>query len=81
MGTILLPKEVIAPVVELIPLLVRGILHDEALLLQALADVCVHILEPLAQLRILISIPVDLVYGFEEVVKGGVVGEAFDQSL
>jgi hypothetical protein len=57
------------------------ILHNEALLAQALADIGVNVLEPTTQLGVLVSITVDVVQRLEEVRQGGVVGKALDESL
>lgn len=41
----------------------------------------VDVLEPSAQLRVLVSITVDVVQRLEEVVQGSVVGKAFNEGL
>jgi hypothetical protein len=44
-------------------------LYDVALLLEALANVRVNLLEPVFKLRILIGIVINLVDGIEEVIE------------
>ncbi len=74
-------KEELAVVVNVVPLIGGSILEDVALLLQALADVSVGLLEPILELWVAIGVPVELVDGSKEVIKGGVVGEALNQRL
>ena len=64
-----------------IPLIGRSILHNIALLLEALANVCVNLLEPVFQLRILVSIAINLVDGIEEGIEGSGIGETLDDCL
>jgi len=74
-------EEELALVVELVPLLGGRVLEDVALLLEALADVLVHVSEPALKLGITVGIAVDDVDGVEHVVQRGAVGEALDESL
>jgi hypothetical protein len=80
-GSVLLAEKMIALVVKGVPLLVSSILEDEALLLETLANIGIDLLKPALQLRVLVSIAVDLVEGVEKVVGAGSVGETFDQGL
>jgi hypothetical protein len=58
---ITLTKEEVSAVVELIPLISSAILHNVALLLETLSDVCVDILEPRLELGIFLSVPIECV--------------------
>jgi hypothetical protein len=76
-----LAEKVSAVVVELIPLFVGGILHNEALFLEAFANVFVDALEPFLEFGVFLGVTVDVVDRLEEVVSRRAVRESFDQSL
>jgi hypothetical protein len=78
---ILVAQEVVAVVVETVPLVGGLVVQDVALLLEAAADVSVHSLEPILELGVTVGINVDGVDGVPEIVRGGAVGEALKQSL
>lgn len=63
------------------PFLVAGVVHNETLLLQTLADVSVHRLKPVPQLRVLIGVIIKRVDGGPHVVAGCAVGESLNKSL
>lgn len=74
-------KEEVAAVVELVPLIGSTVLHDVALLAKALSDVGINLLEPVLQLRVSVSVAVDLVDRIHEIVGRSVVGETLNESL
>ncbi len=80
-AAIALAEELMALVVDVVPLVGGRVLHDEALLLQTLADEVVELAEPVLQLPVVVGITVDGVDGVHDVVEGGVVGESLDQGL
>lgn len=67
--------------VKLVPLLIRLVLENVALLLEAAADECIEFSEEALEFRILVGVSVDLVDGIEEVVERGVVGESLQKGL
>jgi hypothetical protein len=81
MGSVFISKQIVALIVESIPLIGCSILHDVALLLKSFADVCVKLLEPSLEFRVLVGIAVNLVEGIEEIVGAGSVCEAFNKRL
>lgn len=80
-ATVLLAQKVIALVVKLVPFLVGSVLHDVSLLLKTLPNVSVHLLEPVLELWVLVSIAIDGVDGVEEVVERSAICEALNQRL
>lgn len=74
-------EEEVALIIYLVPLIRRSILQDVALLLEALADVDIQVLEPVLQLRIPVGVLVDLVDGIEQVVHGGAVRKTLNKRL
>jgi len=80
-AAIFLTKEIVAMVVERIPLFGRSILHDESLLLKALANVSIDLLEPFLEFWILVGIAVNLIDSIKEIVKRGGIGKALDEGL
>lgn len=67
--------------VKLVPLLIRLVLENVALLLEAAADECIEFPEEALEFRVLVGVSVDLVDGIEEVVERGVVGETLQKGL
>lgn len=74
-------EEEVAVVVQAVPLLGRLVLENVALLLKALAEELIGILEEALELWVAIGIGVDLVDGVDEVVERGAIGKAFQESL
>lgn len=81
MVTVTVPQEEIATIVELVPFFVGSVLHDESLLLEALSDKQIHVLEPSSEFGILLGITVDVVDGLKEVIGRSAIGEALDHCL
>lgn len=79
-AAVALASQVTALLVQLVPLAGSLILHNEALLPQAPANVSVDVLEPAAQLGILVRITVNVVQRLEKVSQRSVVGKAFNES-
>lgn len=67
--------------VKLVPLLIRLVLENVALLLEATADECIEFSEEALEFRVLVGVSVDLVDGIEEVVERSVVGESLQKGL
>lgn len=59
--TVAVAEEEVATVIDLIPFVGGGILHDKALLLEAFTNIVVHVTEPLLQFRVTIGISVHVV--------------------
>jgi hypothetical protein len=78
---ITMSKQVMAVVVDLVPLFVGGIIHNEALLFQTLPNVAIKLLEPILQFRVAISIPVQLIDRVDEIVERGAIRKSLQQSL
>lgn len=76
-----LAQEEVALVVKLVVLLGGLVLEDEALLLQALANVGVEVLEETSELGVFVGVTVDLVDRVEEIIHGSAVGEALKHDL
>lgn len=74
-------QQKVATLVELVPLVHGTVLHDVALLLEALANVGIDAREPGLELGVLVGVLVDLVQGGKEILTRGIVGEALNQSL
>jgi hypothetical protein len=79
--TVTTAKELVALVVDLVPFFSRAILKDIALLLKAFVDVLVQVPEPALEFRVIISVPVNLVDGVDEVISRGAVGKALEEGL
>lgn len=81
MVSVTVSKEEVATVVQLVPLIGGSVFHNIALLLQALSDVRVNLLEPVLQLGILVRITVDLVKSIKQVISRSAIGKALNQCL
>lgn len=77
-GVLVLP-ELVALLAERAGLAVALLLHDEAGLLERLADKAVELAEPAPQRRVVLRVDVDLVDGVEDGLHRGAVGEALEQ--
>ena len=68
MVAITFAQEEVALVLKLVPLVVGSILHDEAGLLKAFADIGIKGLEPTLEFWIFVRVPIDSVDRFDEVI-------------
>jgi hypothetical protein len=69
MASVTAAEEVVAIVVELVPLSVEAVLKDKALLLKGLANEVVDTCEPVLELRIIVGVLVNLVDGLNQVIE------------
>src|ERR1700712_4015041 len=69
-ATIFVTEKEVALVIERVPCISGGILHNVPLLLEAAADISIHVFEPSLQLRVGIGIAIYLVDGVDEVISG-----------
>jgi hypothetical protein len=80
-GSISLTEKEVSSVIESVTLIVGGVLENVSLLLEALANISVKVLEPLAELGIVIRILVDLIKSIEKIVRRSAVGKSLNQKL
>jgi hypothetical protein len=80
-STVTTSEEIVALVVNTVPLFVGGIFKDIALLLENFANVAIKALEPVLEFRVAVSVGVDLVNRVNEVVEGSAVREALKEGL
>lgn len=74
-------KQVVTVVIDLIPLLVGGIIHNEALLLEALPNIGIKLLEPILQFGVAIGIPIELIDRVDQIIERGAIGKPLQESL
>jgi hypothetical protein len=80
-ATVAAAEEVVAVIVDLVPLLVAAVFENEALLLESLANEVVDAREPVTELWVLVGVLVNLVDGFNEIIEGGVVSKTLEKCL
>jgi len=79
--TVAVAKQEISVIVQAIVLLSRLMAQDITLLFETGADVIVDGTEPILELRVIISITVDIVDGIEQVLSASVVRETLKNNL
>lgn len=79
--TVAVAKQEIAVIVQAIVLLSRLMAHDITLFFETGADVVVDGTEPILELRVIISITVDIVDRIEQVLSASVVRETLKNNL
>jgi len=79
--TVAVAKQEIAVIIQAIVLLGRLMAHDITLLFETGTDVVVDGPEPILELRVIISITVDIVDGIEQVLSTSVIRETLKNNL